>query len=137
MPDVFDKEKRSWIMSRVTGKDTKPEMVVRRAVHGLGYRYRLHGKNLPGHPDLVLTRHKKIVFVHGCFWHGHEGCKRSKRPSSNTQFWNEKIDKTMRRDIKVEEELKALGWNVLVVWECETKNPEELMRKLERFLHGE
>ncbi len=121
-------------MSRVAGKDTKPEMIVRKIVHGMGYRYRLHSKKLPGRPDLVLARHKKVVLVHGCFWHGHEDCKRSKRPSSNTEFWNEKIEKNIARDTKVKKELESLGWNILTVWECETKKVEVLELRIRRFL---
>jgi len=134
MTDVFNKEKRSWIMSRVTGKNTKPEISVRKILHGMGFRYRLHVRNLPGNPDIVLPRHKKVIFVHGCFWHGHENCKRSKRPTTNEQFWNEKINHNIERDLKVISDLNSMGWEVLTVWECETKDPELLKVRLIKFL---
>ncbi len=134
--DVFDPEKRSWIMSRVKGKDTKPEMRVRSMVHRMGYRFRLHRKDLPGKPDMVLTRHKKIILVHGCFWHGHPGCPRSKRPTGNAAFWQKKLDGNMARDGRNREELEKMGWRVLVIWECETKKKEELLQRLEAFLRG-
>jgi len=134
MPDVYSKKKRSWIMSRISGADTKPEMVVRKAVHGMGFRYRLHESKLPGKPDIVLPRHKKVIFINGCFWHGHQGCKRSKRPATNIKFWNRKIDATIARDAKVKTELKKLGLQVLTIWQCQTKDPETLIKKLSRFL---
>lgn len=136
MTDVFSKEKRSFIMSRVSGKDTGPEMVVRRMLHMMGFRYRLHAKDLPGKPDVVLPRHRKVVFVHGCFWHGHRNCKRSKRPSSNEKFWNEKIEKNIKRDETAKRKLKKVGWDVLVVWECQTKNKENLKEILLKLLNG-
>lgn len=137
MPDVFDREKRSWIMSRVSGKDTKPEMVVRRMIHAMGYRYRLHARDLPGRPDIVLPKHKKVVFVHGCFWHGHPGCKRSDRPTSNAEFWNTKIDRNIVRDATAVAGLEAQGWKVLTVWQCRIRNREGLHDDLNRFLGGE
>lgn len=136
MTDVFDKDKRSAIMSRVKGVDTKPEMIVRAMVHLMGYRYRLHRKDLPGKPDLVLPRHHKAVFVHGCFWHGHEHCSRSKRPTTHTEFWDSKLDGNMQRDIRFQRELTRMGWDILVVWECETRKPELLKQTLERFLNN-
>jgi len=135
MTDVFSKEKRSWIMSRVKGRNTKPEILVRSLVHRMGYRFRLHRRDLPGNPDIVLPRHRKVIFVHGCFWHGHKGCPRSKRPTTNESFWNRKLDGNIERDRLYSAELSGMGWKVLVVWECETRTPEELLRKLERFLH--
>lgn len=135
MADVFSKEKRSWIMSRVKGRDTKPEIIVRSLVHRMGFRFRIHRKDLPGNPDIVLPRHSKVIFVHGCFWHGHKGCSRSKRPTTNTTFWNEKLDKNITRDKRFRKQLRSKGWKVLVVWECETRKPEKLLKKLERFLH--
>lgn len=123
-------------MSRVSGKDTGPEMVVRRMLHMMGFRYRLHAKDLPGKPDVVLPRHRKVVFVHGCFWHGHRNCKRSKRPSSNEKFWNEKIEKNIKRDETAKRKLKKVGWDVLVVWECQTKNKENLKEILLKLLNG-
>ena len=121
-------------MSRVRGKNTKPELAVRRLLHALGFRFRLHRKDLPGNPDIVLPRHQAVVFVHGCFWHGHEGCSRSKRPTTNTVFWNEKLARNMQRDRHQLRELRSLGWRVLVVWECQVRNLAVLERRLNRFL---
>jgi len=137
MADVFPKEKRSWIMSRVRSRDTAPEMVVRSCIHRMGFRFRLHRRDLPGNPDIVLPRHGKVIFVHGCFWHGHQGCSRSTRPTTNTSFWDEKLEANIERDKRSQRELRREGWKSLIVWECETRNPEKLLRKLERFLHDE
>jgi DNA mismatch endonuclease (patch repair protein) len=134
MTDVFSQEKRSWIMSLVKGRDTKPEILVRSFVHRMGYRFRIHRRDLPGNPDIVLPRHGNVIFVHGCFWHGHKRCPRSKRPTTNTNFWNKKLDGNIERDKRFRNELRRTGWKVLVVWECETRKPEKLLRKLERFL---
>lgn len=122
-------------MGRVKDRDTKPEMLVRSMIHRMGFRFRLYAKELPGSPDIVLRRHKKVIFVHGCFWHGHEGCSRSKRPSTNTEFWNAKLDKNMDRDKRFQCLLQEDGWNVLIVWQCETKHSDELHSKLEGFLY--
>lgn len=134
MTDVFSEEKRSWIMSRVKGRDTKPEIVVRSIIHRMGFRFRLHQRDLPGTPDIVLPRHKKVVLIHGCFWHSHKGCSRSKRPTTNVEFWNSKIEGNIERDKRSCRSLRRMGWKVLVVWQCETRNPEKLLGKLERFL---
>jgi len=111
-------------MSRVKGKDTKPEMLIRRSLHRLGYRFRLHRKDLPGSPDIVLPKFRTAIFVNGCFWHGHD-CPRGKRPASNTAFWNEKLNKNEERDQRNYQALKQLGWHVEVVWECEIKRSLE------------
>ncbi len=137
MTDVFSKDKRSWIMGRVKGRDTKPEILVRSVIHRLGFRFRIHRRDLPGNPDIVLPRHRKVIFVHGCFWHGHEGCPRSGRPSTRREFWNKKLDGNMERDHRNRRELEEQGWKVLVVWECETRKPEALLEKLEGFLRAE
>jgi len=134
MTDPFSKEKRSWIMSRVKGRDTKPEMVVRSVVHRMGFRFRVHRRDLPGNPDVVLPRYHKVIFVHGCFWHGHRGCPRSKRPTTNEEFWSKKLDGNIKRDHRYRRQLRKMGWRVLVVWECETRKPEKLLKKLEGFL---
>jgi DNA mismatch endonuclease (patch repair protein) len=134
MADVFSEEKRSWIMSRVKGRDTTPELAVRSIIHRHGYRFRLHRKDLPGCPDIVLPRHRNIVFVHGCFWHGHKGCRKSSRPATNREFWNAKIDGNIARDKKAVRRLRRSGWSVLVVWECELRDPQKLERRLLRFL---
>lgn len=117
--DVFSPEKRSEVMRAVKGKDTKPEIALRKALHRLGYRYRLNVKDLPGKPDLVFPRHKTVIFVHGCFWHGH-GCKRGRRvPKTNRAYWKDKIARNKARDEKNANALKALGWRVVTIWECE------------------
>jgi DNA mismatch endonuclease (patch repair protein) len=121
-------------MSRVKGRDTKPEKIVRSLLHRLGYRFRLHRRDLPGKPDIVLPKYKKAIFVHGCFWHGHEGCPRSARPTSNADFWNKKIDGNMRRDAAAQEQLTALGWKFLVIWQCGMRNLEALTENLKSFL---
>lgn len=134
MPDVFQPEERSRIMAKVRGENTSPERLVRSLVHKLGYRFRLHRKDLPGKPDIVLPRHKKVIFVHGCFWHQHEGCPHAARPTSNIEYWNRKLDRNMVRDRENLHKLEYLGWNVLIVWECETRDHEKLLEKLTGFL---
>ncbi len=121
-------------MAKVRSRDTKPEVLVRSLIHRMGFRFRLHDRRLPGNPDIVLPRHKKIVFVHGCFWHQHEGCPHAARPESNVAYWNKKLDGNMRRDKANLEKLAALGWRVLVIWECETRNRERLILRLQEFL---
>jgi len=122
-------------MAAVKNKNTAPEIIVRKALHRLGYRFRLHRRALPGNPDIVLPRYRAVIFVHGCFWHGHD-CRRGKRPSTRTDFWNAKLDRNLERDRKNAELLKELGWRVLVVWECETKDGENLDRSLTGFLQS-
>jgi DNA mismatch endonuclease (patch repair protein) len=119
MTDIFSPEKRSRIMATVKGKDTKPEMRVRKELHRRGLRYRLHAKNLPGKPDLVFPRYKLALFVHGCFWHGHENCKKSTIPTSNVEFWENKIRKNKERDAVSIERLKRESWRCVVLWECQ------------------
>lgn len=118
-------------MSRVKGKNTTPERVVRGILHRLGFRFRLHRRSLPGKPDIVLAKRRTVIFVHGCFWHGHSGCSRASRPSSNVAFWNAKLDLNHRRDEKVRRELRTLGWRVVVVWECQTRDEESLRGRLQ------
>ncbi|MET2524970.1 very short patch repair endonuclease [Ralstonia pseudosolanacearum] len=132
--DRLSVEKRSWLMSRVRSKDTTPELTVRRLLHRLGYRYRLHAAHLPGKPDLVFPARKKIIFVHGCFWHGHAGCKYARTPSSRIEFWREKIDRNRHRDQRNQRELSELGWDVLVVWQCQLKDSASVLRNLLSFL---
>lgn len=117
-------------MSRVASKHTSPEMRVRRAAHSLGLRFRLHRKDLPGRPDLTLPKHKSVILVHGCFWHRHPGCSKSSTPKSNVEFWQNKFAANVARDEAVRQQLQESGWNVVTVWECETKDPEVLLRKL-------
>ena len=118
MTDFLTAAERSERMSRIRGKHTRPEVTLRKALHSLGMRYRLHGASLPGRPDLVFPKYKTIVFVHGCFWHRHPGCNIATTPKSNTDFWQDKFQKNVTRDIKVTQALESLGWRVLVVWEC-------------------
>lgn len=132
--DTLTKAERSERMARIRSKDTKPELRVRRLVHGLGYRYRLHRRDLPGCPDLVFPSRRKVVFVHGCFWHGHEGCAVANMPKSRSDFWAEKFKRNQVRDAKNNKALKKDGWRVLTVWECETKGIATLMSRLARFL---
>ncbi|WP_415713066.1 very short patch repair endonuclease [Maridesulfovibrio sp.] len=128
--DHLTPEKRSWNMSRIRGKDTKPEMVVRSLLHRMGYRFRLHRKDLPGKPDIVLPKYKTVLFVHGCYWHRHEGCRHATVPKTNTDFWMNKFNKNIERDQRVRQELQQLGWRVVTIWECETKDKQLLMKIL-------
>lgn len=132
--DRLSAEKRSWLMSRIGSKDTTPELTVRRLLHRIGYRYRLHMIGLPGKPDLVFPARKKVVFVHGCFWHGHAGCKYAKVPKSRAEFWREKMDKNKFRDERNQKELEQLGWDVFVVWQCQLKDPARMLDDLLSFL---
>jgi DNA mismatch endonuclease (patch repair protein) len=125
MTDVLTPEQRRLNMSRVRGRDTKPEMQLRRALHGRGLRFRLHRHDMPGRPDIVFPRHKAVVFVHGCFWHGH-GCTLFKVPQTRRAFWLEKISRNRRRDDLSIRKLQAAGWRVLVVWECSLRGPSRL-----------
>jgi len=134
MADRLTRSARSRLMSRVRTRDTAPERIVRSVLHRLGYRFRLNGEDLPGKPDIVLPRHRKVIFVHGCFWHGHSRCKRGARPTTNVEFWNKKLDSNISRDRRARIGLKKLGWQSLIVWECQTKNLANLRRKLERFM---
>jgi DNA mismatch endonuclease, patch repair protein len=128
--DVFSKEKRSEIMSRIRGKNTTPELKVRSMLHRMGYRFRLHVPNLPGKPDIVLPKYKTVIFVHGCFWHQHEGCRMSFMPKTRKGFWMEKLAANRIRDTRAVEKLAALGWRSLVVWECEISDQASLSRRL-------
>jgi DNA mismatch endonuclease (patch repair protein) len=132
--DNLTKTQRSYCMSRIRGIDTKPEMIVRSLVHQIGYRYSLHKQDLPGQPDIVLTRHCKIIFVHGCFWHMHT-CRHGKVfPKTHNRYWPSKRQGNLERDRKNIKELKNLGWKVLVIWECQTKDAEKLTQRLSKFL---
>lgn len=133
MVDVFTAEQRSYVMRQVKSKDTGPELIVRRLAHKLGYRFRLHRKELAGKPDLAFISMKKVIFVHGCFWHGH-GCKRSTLPVTRKEYWARKIQRTMERDRKNYEILVAQGWNVLELWECKLTDRAALERSLLEFL---
>ena len=121
-------------MRAVRSKDTKPEMLVRRMVHAMGYRFRLHRKDLPGKPDLVFPGRRSVVFVHGCFWHSHDCPKGQHRPATNREFWDEKLDGNRARDAKVVEALAQGGWRILTIWECEMRDRQAIEERLKRFL---
>ncbi len=131
--DPLTKAERSERMSRIRNADTRPEIIVRHLVHGMGYRYRLHARDLPGNPDLVFRSRKKVVFVHGCFWHLHD-CGQYRLPRTNRAFWNAKLARNKARDKDVCKRLHALGWSTLILWECQLKRISRLTTKIERFL---
>jgi len=134
MTDVHTATIRSYNMSRIRNKNTKPEIIIRSIVHRMGFRYGLHNNKLPGKPDIVLSRLKKIIFVHGCFWHIHK-CKYGRvRPATNTKFWQTKRQGNVDRDKRNIKELKKLGWKILVIWECQTKKPEKVIKRIKKFL---
>ncbi len=132
--DTLTPRQRSERMSRIRAKDTKPEKLVRRLVHGMGYRYRLHVRGLPGCPDLVFQGKRKIIFVHGCFWHRHPRCKNDRPPKSRRDFWLPKLQANRKRDKLCQRALRRLGWQVFVIWECETRDKPALSRKIRKFL---
>lgn len=136
MTDRVDSRRRSKMMSRIRGRDTAPEVVVRRIAHGLGLRFRLYRKDLPGRPDLVFPRRRSVVFVHGCFWHRHAGCRFAYDPKTRVGFWSEKFSRNVARDRDSEEALHALGWRVLVIWECETRDRTALEERLLDYFAG-
>jgi DNA mismatch endonuclease (patch repair protein) len=125
MVDIVSSEVRSQMMSKIRGKDTQPEMRIRRFLHAHGFRYRLHDKNLPGVPDLVFPRYRTVIFVHGCYWHRHSGCRYATLPGSNTEFWKQKFDKNVARDRNVVQQLLSAGWKVIVIWECGLRKVKE------------
>lgn len=130
MTDTLSKEERSRVMAKVKSRDTKPEKKVRSLLFSLGFRFRLCQKNLPGKPDIVLKKYKIVIFVHGCFWHGHENCKNARIPKSNVEFWKNKIERNKQRFNEVAGQLRAQGWKVVVIWECETKDTKKLLSLL-------
>jgi DNA mismatch endonuclease, patch repair protein len=132
--DILSRAQRSAVMSRIQGKDTEPELVVRRLAHGMGFRYQLHRRDLPGSPDLVFPGLGTIIFVHGCYWHRHKGCRYAYSPKSNVSFWRRKFDANVERDRVAILNLKKAGWCVYVVWECETEEAETLKRRLLGYL---
>lgn len=139
--DRLTPAQRSSLMSNVRGKDTRAERTVRSLLHRMGYRFRLHKKELPGTPDIVLPKYKAVIFVHGCFWHRHPNCSKTTTPKSHTEFWQTKFAQNVERDARVARELKSSGWKVLIVWECELKATdalaERLLRELPQPLPGE
>lgn len=135
MTDVYDRATRSRVMAAVRSKDTGPEVAVRKALHAAGYRFRLHRRDLPGTPDIVLPRHLLAVFVHGCFWHGH-GCSRAKRPATNMAYWDAKRKRTSARDTLAQQRLRVEGWRVATIWTCQQgKDTAALLRRLARSPH--
>jgi DNA mismatch endonuclease (patch repair protein) len=121
-------------MSEIKGRDTGPEKEIRSLLHRLGYRFRLHRKELPGKPDIVLPKYRAVIFVHGCFWHGHDACRRSKRPTTNIESWNKKIDANIRRDIEAGSQLEKMGWRVFTIWQCQMKDTDKLIDWLIGFI---
>jgi len=137
MTDIVSEKQRSLMMSKIRSKDTKPEWIIRSGLHRLGFRYRLKNRHLTGNPDLVLPKHGAIVFVHGCYWHRHSGCKHARMPKSNVDFWSRKFEKNVERDRYVQKRLIEAGWRVMVVWECELLNQtNETIRKVTCWLIG-
>jgi DNA mismatch endonuclease (patch repair protein) len=132
--DSVSSSRRSEIMGRVRSRDTRPEMVVRRLTHALGYRYRLHVKELPGKPDMVFRPRKKVIFIHGCFWHRHPNCALARLPRSRVSFWLQKLEGNRQRDLKSERALREANWRVLTIWECELGDINKLKNKIKEFL---
>ena len=124
-------EQRSRNMSAIKSKNTKPEIKVRKVLHSMGYRFRLHSKDLPGSPDIVLPKYKTVIFVHGCFWHRHKNCKYASTPKTRQEFWNKKFTENIKRDSEIQDKIKNLDWRSVVIWECETKTEEILNSKIE------
>jgi DNA mismatch endonuclease (patch repair protein) len=134
--DRYTKADRSRIMSRVRARDTQPEIIVRSTLHKMGFRFRLHRSDLPGKPDIVLPKLRKVIFVHGCFWHQHQGCSKAKRPHTNLEFWNAKLDRNVARDLENYADLTSQSWASFVIWECETRQTDRLIQRLRGFLGG-
>jgi DNA mismatch endonuclease, patch repair protein len=134
MKDRLTPAERSAQMRRITKRDTKPELTVRRAIHAMGFRFRLHRSDLPGTPDIVLPRHRKVILVNGCFWHQHKGCRLARQPKSRLEYWLPKLARNVERDKAMRAALEAAGWNPLVIWECETQDPQLLQDVLQGFL---
>ena len=128
-------EQRSRNMSAIKSKNTKPEIAVRKLLHSMGYRFRLHRKDLPGSPDIVLPKYKTVIFVHGCFWHRHENCKYTSTPKTRQEFWENKFNSNKKRDQKIQKEIIDLGWKFIIIWECETHNIQPLEEKIKRLLN--
>ena len=135
--DRLSPHRRSWNMSRIKGRNTRPERTVRSVLHRLGFRFRLHRRDLPGVPDIVLTRHRTVIFVHGCFWHRHTGCRFAYTPKSNAEFWLNKLTSNVKRDAVNVRKLRALGWTVLTIWECQVANEQSLEARLNKALSKE
>jgi DNA mismatch endonuclease (patch repair protein) len=134
MADIFSKTKRSEIMSKVSGKETKPEIFIRKFLFAQGFRYRKNDKRFPGKPDIVLPKYKTVIFVHGCFWHGHQNCRKSALPQTNYEFWKNKIQGNTERDKSNQKQLKKLGWKIIVVWQCRIKNRDLFEKTMKRVV---
>ncbi|PWB79322.1 MAG: very short patch repair endonuclease [Methylocystaceae bacterium] len=134
--DILTKEQRSEVMSMIRAQDTGPELVVRRAAHALGLRFRLHRRDLAGSPDLVFPRRRKALFVHGCYWHRHEGCRFAYTPKSNVDFWMTKFARNVERDNEAMARLRVAGWDPMVIWECETRQPERVVERLSAIIEA-
>lgn len=131
--DIWDKKKRSEVMSKIRSKNTKPEILIRKALFAKGFRYRINDNKLPGKPDVVLPKYKTIIFIHGCFWHRHDGCKYAYTPKTNTDFWIEKIMANKERDIVNQSKLESMGWKVLTIWECEIRQKDKIPALIDRL----
>ena len=134
MTDTLTPMERSRLMAKIKGKNTGPERAVRSLLHRAGYRFRIHVRTLPGTPDIVLPRHRAIVFVHGCFWHRHPNCKTASTPKSHRKFWTDKFARNVANDRKHRRQLRRLGWRVLTVWECQLRHPERVLARIQKFL---
>lgn len=132
--DVLTPEQRRRTMAAVKSKNTRPELIVRQLLHAAGYRFRLHRKDLPGKPDIVLPKYRTVIFVHGCFWHQHKQCKAAARPTSRQEYWQVKLDRNIERDAANQAQLREMGWQVLTVWECEIKPTDSLLARLQQVL---
>jgi DNA mismatch endonuclease (patch repair protein) len=136
--DTISAERRSWNMSRIAGSNTKPELLLRSGLHRAGYRFRLHAKDLPGKPDIVLRKYRTAIFVHGCFWHRHPGCRNATLPSTRTEFWTSKFEGNVERDLRNTVALKEAGWTVLIVWECDLKSdPQAVVMRISQAIKGD
>jgi len=134
LTDIYSKVKRSQIMASISGKNTKPEIMVRKFLFRNGFRFRINVNTMPGKPDIVLRKYKTIIFIHGCFWHGHKNCSKAKLPTTNTEFWTTKILGNIKRDIKLNSELKQQGWQIITVWECKTKNSKIFAKEMNKII---
>jgi len=134
--DRISKEHRSWNMSRIKSRDTSPELIVRSVLHRLGYRFRLHSKSLPGRPDIVLPKWRRVILVHGCFWHRHSRCRYCYTPKSRINFWTKKFLQNVKRDRIIAARLRRMGWKVTTVWECQVQQPERLALKLDQLIRN-
>jgi len=138
MADTISAERRSWNMSRIAGRNTKPELLLRSLLHRAGFRFRLHAKELPGKPDIVLPKYRVAIFLHGCFWHRHPGCRNATMPSTRTEFWAAKFDGNVKRDARNTATLEEAGWTVLTVWECDLKcDPQAVVTRLSEAIRGD